>query len=472
MVPENEPVITQCYGDSGGVGTAAGSDVGNLVYETGIAVSAADEISVYKTTAVGEDFELTVATDYSVEVVAGYAVVSFVAAPVAADVLTFIRRSSIEQALNLQYNERLPSALIERQFDKLVRMIADTAYPVALRYPATENFSTDPSPTQFPARAERGNKVLSFNTTGKLEFLSYGSLAAAMDATFSANEEAIGDATAAGLALLEAANAAAQRTALGLGSAALAESVIFAPAADQAGYAAYREGLLTIGAWTDAGGYANVKFPLLNDNAAAGSKAASVSLTALLAIMAADIVAKSTLTFTGQLTLSNQTAAAAGSAMTRALHDTRVTANVGDRVAAVLATDGSAIISSTTYTDAGVSITLPAGTYEITGALHITNVNANAGMKCKGVFTGGSYTELRGRSFMWNGTTAPASALTSAFISGEHTIATAAAPSREISGVIVVAVQTALKWQFAQNSSNANNTTPIAGSYLCARRIA
>lgn len=461
MVSKNEAVVVQYYGKGPGDGEF-------LVALNGIRDG--EDLQVWRSSG-GDDTLATAGTDYTVAVTASGVVVTFSNPPATTELVTFRRALPVGSELNLSYNERLPSVSLENQFDRLARMIRDQeSGTLKLSYPISEEREAlDPSPDTLPPREARKSTVWYFDDTGKLTWISAGTLLSLMDATITINAAALADATSYGRDILTAASAEAQRTFLGLGTAALRADNYFVVTTDFATTFASTQAAATV--ITGSGITANTRFTLVESGT---SKA--IASPSLKAWIFAEVAAKTSWTLAGQLELSaGQAATNATSAMSRALHDARIATKVGERLSSVLTTTVTNNTTTLASGLAGPSLTLPPGTYEVTGGLWATNGAAASGLKCKVAFTGGTYTQYAGRSMMWTGTTPPAAGgmTTVNFLSAETSMASAASPAREVRGILLVEAETVLQWQFAQNSGgvSGNSTTAQPGTYLCARRL-
>jgi hypothetical protein len=147
-VGTNETVKSQVLGNGS-----------TTVFATGIVAAAAAELSVWITSE-GTATEQTAGSDYTFASTNGLGVVTFDSAPADGATITFVRRTSIAQALDLAFNDRLPSTEIEAALDRLVRMIRDIDARTVLRFPATEPTT---HATTLSAPAERAGRVLGFD---------------------------------------------------------------------------------------------------------------------------------------------------------------------------------------------------------------------------------------------------------------------------------------------------------------------
>ena len=152
--------------------------------------------------------------------------------------------------------------------------------------------------------------------------------------------------------------------------------------------------------------------------------------------------------------------------ITRADGDARFSAKA---LTSSLGSDGPSVNSlntSTTLVDSGITLTLPAGTYELSGLLYVTGqaraslqLDSLTGVSCAlvshmGVTTGGSTL-----TYMTQGAT-------SSFSLGSSAATTAL--SFRLSGRIVLTETRTLKIQYAQNSSSIIPTTGKKESFLTA----
>ena len=133
-----------------------------------------------------------------------------------------------------------------------------------------------------------------------------------------------------------------------------------------------------------------------------------------------------------------------------------------------LASDGPAVSSSTVLVDSGITLTLPAGTYELSGLLYVAGappkaqltLDSSSGVSCAlmshlGITGGGSTL-----AYMTQGAIA-------AFALG-NTATTSGAFCFRLSGRIVLTETRTLKIQYAQNSSSGFPTNAKKESFLTA----
>ncbi len=148
-------------------------------------------------------------------------------------------------------------------------------------------------------------------------------------------------------------------------------------------------------------------------------------------------------------------------------------AKAADIYYAALATNQS-VTSSTTLVDAtGVSITLPAGTYQLDSVAYATCISST-GLATDWVFSHSvniALTQIVGKSNATATDYALFGSLTDT--GGRNTPAAAnAVLYTRTSGVIVVSTSTTVKLQFAQTSAISDPLILAAGSYILARKIA
>jgi hypothetical protein len=141
----------------------------NTTFATLLVAGGASEIGVWITTAAGAVTAQVAGVDYTFSNLGGTATIVFQTAPPAGSTVTFLRKTAIAQALDLTYNERLPSIQIEAQLDALVRMIRDLDARATIAFPGAEPAG---NPTTLSAPAQRKGKLLAFNNnTGAMEEL-------------------------------------------------------------------------------------------------------------------------------------------------------------------------------------------------------------------------------------------------------------------------------------------------------------
>lgn len=159
-------------------------------------------VTVILTSTTGVDTTQVLTTNYTISGVGGSTfTVTFLVAPASGVRVTIARNVPLTQELDLVENDEFPSAEIEKSYDKLT-MIAqqiDEGQDRALRYPVTDSASLS---SQIPNSTDRANKVLAFNSTGEPVATS---LATSLTSPLPIAEGGTGGTTAA-----------AARTALGL----------------------------------------------------------------------------------------------------------------------------------------------------------------------------------------------------------------------------------------------------------------
>ena len=150
------------------------------VFATGIVAATTAELGVWITDDAGAVTPQVSGVDYTFTVSGGTATVDFTTAPAATDTITFQRQTSIQQALDLTFNERLPSIQLEAALDTVVRMVRDLDTRGVLRFPEAEPAANT---TTLSAPADRAGTVIFFNeTTGELQELSLADLKTKLDA--------------------------------------------------------------------------------------------------------------------------------------------------------------------------------------------------------------------------------------------------------------------------------------------------
>jgi hypothetical protein len=194
----------------------------NTTFATLLVAGGASEIGVWITTAAGAVTAQVAGVDYTFSNLGGTATIVFQTAPPAGSTVTFLRKTAIAQALDLTYNERLPSIQIEAQLDALVRMIRDLDARATIAFPGAEPAG---NPTTLSAPAQRKGKLLAFNNnTGAMEELSKAALAS----------EVLGDAQAAVSAASASAASASSASSSASASASSASSSASAASASAA----------------------------------------------------------------------------------------------------------------------------------------------------------------------------------------------------------------------------------------------
>jgi hypothetical protein len=153
---------------------------GNLTaFATGLVAATTAEIAVWLTASDGVVTAQVSGVDYTFSVSGGTATITFNTAPAATDTVTFLRQTSIQQALDLTFNERLPSIQLEATLDKLVRMIRDLEARQVLTFPGAEPASNT---TTLSDPATRAGAVVGFDdTTGEMVELTMAQLLAKLD---------------------------------------------------------------------------------------------------------------------------------------------------------------------------------------------------------------------------------------------------------------------------------------------------
>jgi hypothetical protein len=194
----------------------------NTTFATLLVAGGASEIGVWITTAAGAVTAQVAGVDYTFSNLGGTATIVFQTAPPAGSTVTFLRKTAIAQALDLTYNERLPSIQIEAQLDALVRMIRDLDARATIAFPGAEPAG---NPTTLSAPAQRKGKLLAFNNnTGAMEELPKEELLS----------EVLGDAQAAVSAASASAASASSASSSASASASSASSSASAASASAA----------------------------------------------------------------------------------------------------------------------------------------------------------------------------------------------------------------------------------------------
>lgn len=183
------------------------------------------------------------------------------------------------------------------------------------------------------------------------------------------------------------------------------------------------------------------------------------------------IQAAASIVFTGQLRSTNQTAATADALMTRSLSDTRF----GERISIVVGADQT-LASSTTYTDVtSTETTLSAGTWHIRSSYMISMASTAPGVKAR-ILISGTAIEATGKTYI-SGFSSFTSLSTQSPLIGTVTvlanIAEAGNTFRNVEweGIIILPTERTLKMQFAQNTSSADLITFLKGSHYIARKL-
>jgi hypothetical protein len=130
-----------------------------------------------------------------------------------------------------------------------------------------------------------------------------------------------------------------------------------------------------------------------------------------------------------------------------------------------LTSDGPAVASSTVLVDSGITLTLPAGTYELSGLLYVNGqskasliLDSSTGVSCALVSHMGAISGGSTLTYMAQGAI-------SSFALGNST---SSALSFRLFGRIVLTATRTLKIQYAQNTSNIIPTTAKKESFLTA----
>jgi len=149
--------------------------------------------------------------------------------------------------------------------------------------------------------------------------------------------------------------------------------------------------------------------------------------------------------------------------ITRADGDARFGAKA---LTSALASDGPAVLNSTVLVDSGITLTLPAGTYELSGLLYVTGapskaqltLDSSSGVSCALVSHMGGISGGSTLTYMAQGAI-------SSFALGNS--ATSALSFRLFGRIVLTGTRT-LKIQYAQNSSVAFSTVAKKESFLTA----
>jgi hypothetical protein len=204
---------------------------GNLTaFATGLVAATTAEIAVWITDTDGVVTAQVSGVDYTFTSTGGLATITFNTAPAATDTVTFLRQTSIQQALDLTFNERLPSIQLEATLDKLVRMIRDLDTRGVLRFPDTEPAGNS---TTLSAPADRAGKVIYFDeTTGEMTEELFTTLGG--DYVTAAAAEAADAAASAGTAAGSASAADSSAIAAAASESAASDSADAAAASESA----------------------------------------------------------------------------------------------------------------------------------------------------------------------------------------------------------------------------------------------
>lgn len=179
----------------------------------------------------------------------------------------------------------------------------------------------------------------------------------------------------------------------------------------------------------------------------------------------------------GTLTGPNFAGTIATLAGTETLTNKTLTTPIIQHQYAALAADQTTS-SNTTLTDlTGVSLTLAAGTYRLTGLCIVTPANSTMGIKIGFNYSGTG--TMFGMNYFTNNNALAGAAnyVQTSLASGTDTRQVAGGTNSQPAQskhdlIVVVTATTTLKYQFAQHTSNGSNLTAEAGSYLMAERIA
>jgi hypothetical protein len=123
-------------------------------------------VVVILTSTAGVDTTQTITTDYTISGVGGSTfTVTFVSAPASGVRVTIARNVPVTQELDLVENDEMPSAELEKSYDKLTMIAQQTkeSSDRALRIPLSDASSIS---TTFPGAADRANKLAAFDTNG------------------------------------------------------------------------------------------------------------------------------------------------------------------------------------------------------------------------------------------------------------------------------------------------------------------
>lgn len=158
-----------------------GNNSAAIAYPTGFQFQDSSWLKVYVTTSAGVMTLLTLGANYSVAGAGNLSGGSIVTtlAYASTNTITIARVTPVTQLLDLEYNDRLPSQLVEDSLDKLTFITQELAADAqngnrCIRFPFAEPLS---NPTALPVPAERKDKVLWFNNvTGAMELVTAASL--------------------------------------------------------------------------------------------------------------------------------------------------------------------------------------------------------------------------------------------------------------------------------------------------------
>lgn len=135
-------------------------------------------VKVTTTSLVGVETTATITTDYTVSGVGGAThTVTFLVAPAPGVIVTLSRNVPLTQGLDLVENDEMPSAELEKSYDKLT-MIAqqiDEAGARSLRFPVSDSGSLS---AQLPTAAARANLFLKFDASGQPDLFDIATLGA------------------------------------------------------------------------------------------------------------------------------------------------------------------------------------------------------------------------------------------------------------------------------------------------------
>jgi hypothetical protein len=164
----------------------------------------------------------------------------------------------------------------------------------------------------------------------------------------------------------------------------------------------------------------------------------------------------------------NQTAASGSSLITRDLGDARYYER---SASSYLTADSTNVVNnSTTYADAGVSVTLGVGTWLVESTVIVNSANSSAGARIQIVTSGTSPTIIGG--FSRYGTGNGVTFTDDASLFSERTTATGIRYIRWFRVLINVgSATTTLTPQFSQGTAHASNTVAKAGTMIFATKI-
>jgi hypothetical protein len=170
-------------------------------------------VLVTTTSILGVETTATITTDYTVSGVGGAThTVTFLVAPADGVIVTLSRNVPLTQGLDLVENDEMPSAELEKSYDKLT-MIAqqvNDAVDRAPKFPVSD--STNLTAT-LPVASLRANKALVFDSNGSVTVSTDNFTNSATDAATSA-AAANASAVAANLSAANASASAANASAL------------------------------------------------------------------------------------------------------------------------------------------------------------------------------------------------------------------------------------------------------------------